>query len=649
MNNIVFEPKVYLVGKQKVVRDELQKFLNNNDAAGWTSDAPSAGEELAEIHGRTCFDEETEIMTNEGWKKYQEINENSLLLTLNKDTKQTEYQKPQKVNIYDYDGEMFEVNKRDINFLVTPEHRQYVSILEKNKWSDFEFKETKDILNKTTKIFLKSFGNKEDGFVPDQIVVEDVKYQNNGNDRISEGFTFSGKENVLAFLELCCHFVCNGSTGKKIEKRTKKDSGYKIIIYGREKDRVLEICNLLKLPASVYIDKRNNCPRVTIAIKKSLFHWIMDNLGGINKDKRMPKEVLSLPKENLLDIWKLLVRADGSMTKNGQELFITSSKIMSNQVQLILSKLGFGYSVKLIKGKNLDCDVIRKKNSEICKISPNDFNKISYKGKVFCPSTENGIVFVKRKGLCHFSGNCYMSYKKPRPGGNSKYIEHIKETAHGSVLEGAVYTFIFENVSRSLSLELIRHRTISPSQLSQRYVDESDTLFCVPPDLSDEVKLAQDMMWSIDLEADLKSEKDTFSAKYVAKYGVNAALKAIEIGNLWIDAVESQKECYIKLVDYLSQKENNLSGTDKRKFARQAARSILGNATETKIVMTGNARAWRNFIELRANRHADPEIRVLAYMVWQKLNEESPNLFGDYKEEKLDDGTFELTTPYRKV
>lgn len=245
---------------------------------------------------------------------------------------------------------------------------------------------------------------------------------------------------------------------------------------------------------------------------------------------------------------------------------------------------------------------------------------------------------------------CYMSYKKPRPGGNSAYLNNIKETAHGSVLEGAVYTMIFENISRSLSLELVRHRTISPSQLSQRYVDETDTLFCVPPDLSDEVSLAQDMMWSLNLVEDLSREKDdTFTGKYVAKYGVDAAIKAINIGNIWIDAVESQKECYIKLVDYLANKPNNLSGTDKRKFARQAARSVLGNATETKMVMTGNARAWRNFIELRASRHADPEIRVLAYMVWKSLKEESPNLFGDYSEEKLDDGTYELSTPYRKV
>lgn len=209
---------------------------------------------------------------------------------------------------------------------------------------------------------------------------------------------------------------------------------------------------------------------------------------------------------------------------------------------------------------------------------------------------------------------CYMSFAKPRPGGNKGYVDHIKETGHGSVTEHAVYTLIIEGVSRTLTHEFVRHRVgMSPSQLSQRYVDESDTAFVVPPDLKVDV------------------------------------LNSTEAGQIWIESCEKAKEDYIKITTHLASKDNKLTGTEKRKYARQAARSVLPNATETKIQMTGTARAWRNFIELRASRHAEPEIRILAHMVWQKLNEESPNLFGDYSEEKLEDGTFELTTPFRKV
>ena len=76
---------------------------------------------------------------------------------------------------------------------------------------------------------------------------------------------------------------------------------------------------------------------------------------------------------------------------------------------------------------------------------------------------------------------------------------------------------------------------------------------------------------------------------------------------------------------------------------------MLTNATETKITVTANARAYRHFFEQRASRFAEPEIRKLAHKIWAVLVNEAPNLFGDYVENKLEDGTVELTTPYKKV
>src|SRR5437870_1074224 len=57
--------------------------------------------------------------------------------------------------------------------------------------------------------------------------------------------------------------------------------------------------------------------------------------------------------------------------------------------------------------------------------------------------------------LAEISGRlCYMSYARPRPGGNKAYVDHILEVGHGSVIEHAVWNFIFTGVSRSLTHEL---------------------------------------------------------------------------------------------------------------------------------------------------------------------------------------------------
>src|SRR5436305_13834210 len=77
------------------------------------------------------------------------------------------------------------------------------------------------------------------------------------------------------------------------------------------------------------------------------------------------------------------------------------------------------------------------------------------------------------------------------------------------------------------------------------------------------------------------------------------------------------------------------------KLARQAARSVLPNATETKIFVSANSRALRHFIELRASRHAEVEIRKLAIKVLEIMKQEAPHIFGDYQLIPLSDGTHE--------
>ena len=84
-------------------------------------------------------------------------------------------------------------------------------------------------------------------------------------------------------------------------------------------------------------------------------------------------------------------------------------------------------------------------------------------------------------------------------------------------------------------------------------------------------------------------------------------------------------------------------------MVREAARSNLPNATETMIFASGNARAWRNIIELRVSGHAEAEIRRLQYKVAQVLLREAPHIFGDYEFVQLPDGTFEARTENIKV
>jgi thymidylate synthase (FAD) len=89
--------------------------------------------------------------------------------------------------------------------------------------------------------------------------------------------------------------------------------------------------------------------------------------------------------------------------------------------------------------------------------------------------------------------------------------------------------------------------------------------------------------------------------------------------------------------------------THRRKLARQAARSVLPNATETMIFATANARAIRHFVEMRASEWAETEIRKVALQLLRIMQREAPSIFSDYDIITLEDGTEVARTQYEKV
>ncbi len=217
---------------------------------------------------------------------------------------------------------------------------------------------------------------------------------------------------------------------------------------------------------------------------------------------------------------------------------------------------------------------------------------------------------VAGEALAEMAGRvCYMSYGKGRRT-NAEFLSHIVEVGHGSVLEHAVWSFLITGVSRSFTHELIRHRHFSYSQLSQRYVNESDSDFVEPDAIAEDPKLHE----------------------------------------AWSEAVDAARRAYDVLVEGLQAKYTAIAdATLRRKLARQAARSVLPNATETKIFVTGNVRALRHFIELRGSEHADVEIRKVAVAVLRIMQQEAPAMFSDYTLVTLPDGSVATHTEHPKV
>ena len=139
-----------------------------------------------------------------------------------------------------------------------------------------------------------------------------------------------------------------------------------------------------------------------------------------------------------------------------------------------------------------------------------------------------------------------------------EFIEKIVNSGHLSPLEHVKFTFAIEGVSRALTHQLVRHRIASYSQQSQRYVKENNFEYVIPPSIEKDRKL---------------------------------------------------KEEFKSIIDKIQKTYNKILKTK----SPQDARYVLPQATETKIVITMNARELLHFFEERCCARAQWEIRKLAY------------------------------------
>lgn len=185
-----------------------------------------------------------------------------------------------------------------------------------------------------------------------------------------------------------------------------------------------------------------------------------------------------------------------------------------------------------------------------------------------------------------------LCYKSWEPGMNpnvtkvrqgTAYLENIIAQRHGSVLEHASATFIFHNVSRVFTHELVRHRAgCAVSQESMRYMRPKELRMFFPPDLD-----------------------ATEGAREMAQKTEDWFLKV----SAWLDTVQS---------------------FDTKKRVTSALRRLLPQGTATDIMWTANMRALRHILELRTHASAEEEMRMVFDAVGLIVTDQFPTLFADF-------------------
>lgn len=194
--------------------------------------------------------------------------------------------------------------------------------------------------------------------------------------------------------------------------------------------------------------------------------------------------------------------------------------------------------------------------------------------------------------LTEFAGRlCYQSWDRPNPktADNRAYVDHIIKNEDFSVMEHASVSLYVTGASRAFSHQMIRHRHFSYSQLSQRYVDEA---------------------WRSEPTAP------------------RAITDRLSVRRNYEDAWNLLQVAYDEIVDEL------LADGLTRKQARDAARYILPNGQETRMLITGNHRSWREFFGKRRSDRASDEIHEFADEAYGVMTALAPNLYQDMEDAK---------------
>jgi hypothetical protein len=341
--------------------------------------------------GHYCYDKDTRVMTEDGFKYFFELSPEDRIATLNTKTKELEFQKPLELLRFPYNGELIHIWQKHYDLMVTPNHYLYIKHKRWNDWEllrvDYALQYSKDSLEFLCKANWKGSSLEK---------VELPKVKKYSRTKIVESIDI---KNFMAFLGW---YLSDGCT-----PNDPNDTRIAIDV-GMNKDYAVEVEEIIrKMGFHSWNELNGKCIRVVFRSRQ--LHEYLKQFGH-SRQRFIPRWVKDLDKSLLEILFTHLVKGDGhfdskeGLRKGRPSFYVTASKRLAEDVAEIALKLGL--TPKIIKNGKTNCFTVMFSYKETSpRLSNAIISKEPYVGEVYCVTVPNHVILVERNGKLVFSGN----------------------------------------------------------------------------------------------------------------------------------------------------------------------------------------------------------------------------------------------------
>jgi phosphoribosylamine-glycine ligase len=361
-----------------------------------------------------CYDDKTEVLTNEGWKLFKDVSGDDEICTLEPITHVIEFNKPYAVVSFDHHTKLVSIQNRALDIVVTPDHNMFVESQRsyKKRRGNFEFVKAGDLQSRSRVMRT----GKWTGQACASFLLPSVKvghYEGHQVQLRETGPIEVPMDDWLAFMGI---WLSDGSVSANSD-------GYRISIAQKKPAKARRVEQALsKLPFDFA-----KGPSEFYCYDKQLGSYL-EQFGGAS-EKHVPRFVRELSPAQISTFLNWFGAGDGTPMKTGSRIFCTPSRQLADQIQELLLKIG---RVGLVKSKRprggkvrivdhladasgVQYEVMERARRLRSSVDKQDTSVIDYAGRVYCASVKNHIMYVRRNGKPCWCGNTSMYWTKNSP------------------------------------------------------------------------------------------------------------------------------------------------------------------------------------------------------------------------------------------